>query len=146
MNKKYWIGSIAFLGAIFIPSTLLAQNTNWVTMLDRTASKELKGYTLKKPAPMRTGELTAKGTIELPVRLRQGQKYGFVGLSDKMNNDVDLQLRDADGNVVDQDDDSDGTAIVVFNPPTSGAYDLVVSMYSCQKTSCNYAVGAYNKK
>jgi hypothetical protein len=146
MNKKFWIGSIAFLAAISIPSTLLAQNANWVAMLDKTASKELKGYQAKKPAPMRTGELTAQGTIELPVRLRQGQKYGFVGLSDKMNNDVDLQLLDQDGNVVDEDDDSDGTAIVVFNPPTNGAYDLVVKMYSCKKASCNYAVGAYNKK
>lgn len=148
MNKKHRIQAAVALvigTTLLVPVAAFAQAQTMVRLMDATARSGLRGYTRIANVRPRTGMLEPGGQIELSFRLRKGQKYGFVGVGDDNANDVDLSIVDANGDVIDVDEEEDATAWLAYTAESDGIYDVVVKMYDCQDTECGYALGAYKK-
>lgn len=151
MNRKNrLIAALAFLigTTLLVPATAFAQSNVsglMTRLLDTTAKQSVKGYTRPGNVRPRMGKLEQNSQIEMSFRLRQGQKYGFVAVCDQNCNDIDLGLVDADGQLIEEDVDSDETAAIVYTAEETGVYDLAVIMPSCDQTECAYAVGVYRK-
>lgn len=141
-SKLRTVAAIAVGSFMLLPVAAQAQTV--VRYMNTIARQELPQYGL---ANTRSGVLEPGSTVELSFRLRAGQKYGFVAVCDDVNcNDIDLELLDASGNVLDTDVSTDDYAVVVYDPGTTIVHDLKVIMYGCSNPSgCQYSVGAYRR-
>ncbi len=131
--------------ALLLPAASIAQPTvNITRLLDQIAGQEL-GKRYKRSITPRFGFLEPASNVELSFRLTQGGRYGFVAVGDDNVTDIDLQLVDQDGNMVDEDINVDNFAAVTFDPQQNGVYDLRVIMFGCQVSDCQYAAGVYKR-
>ena len=69
--------------------------------------------------------------------------YHFIGVCDQDCQDLDLYLRDGDGNLIDSDTSPDDTPIVTVTPKYDGNFRLYVKMVRCVTSPCRWAVGSY---
>lgn len=67
--------------------------------------------------------LDAGDRANMGTYLRRGRTYVFIARSAR-GVDIDLQLTDADGDVVEEDRDHDGRPVMVYRPRRSGQYTL----------------------
>ena len=79
-------------------------------------------------------------TISIP--LSGGSSFQVVGMCDTACGDLNLQILDSSGSVVDKDELADDFPIVSVS--NSGTYTLRVSMVKCTG-SCAYAIKAFKK-
>lgn len=76
----------------------------------------------------------------LEFRLHAGYTYRFDGVCDNDCPDLDLELSDASGYLVDEDTDADAFPYVSVTPGWTGPFFLRVIMYSCDEAPCAYGV------
>lgn len=76
------------------------------------------------------------------VTLRGGVEYTFVGACDRDCSDLDLQLFDQNGNLIDQDVLTDDVPVVSVTPEWTGRFSLKVIMASCSVSPCVYRIVA----
>jgi len=93
----------------------------------------------------RTGSLDEDERESVTLSLQSGTDYMLVGVCDQDCSDLDLRLRDPNGNEVDEDIELDDTPIVSITPSRPGDYSLQVIMVSCSTEPCFYGVGVYGK-
>jgi hypothetical protein len=74
------------------------------------------------------------------VRLQRGVEYRFAGRCDGDCFDVDLVLRDANGNELISDRDFDPTPAFTFRAPYTGEYVVELVLADCRARRCQ--VGA----
>ncbi|MEM1030754.1 MAG: hypothetical protein AAGN82_10410 [Myxococcota bacterium] len=55
-----------------------------------------------------------------------GKKYVFVGAASDAKTDIDLQVRNAEGKLLAQDNQDDGLPVVVFTPPETATYTITL--------------------
>lgn len=148
MNKRNRIKvAIALLiGSVFIfPAASFAQNRLMIRLLDTVAKQSLNGYTRPKNFNPRMGNLEQEKEIAMNFKLTKGKNYGFAAVCDSGCNDIDVSLKDAKGQVIQEDNGEEDTAVVKYSPKKSGVYYLSVVMPSCEETDCAYGVGVYRK-
>lgn len=81
----------------------------------------------------------------LNINLRSGTSYAFVGVCDEDCRDIDLQVYDENGNLVDSDTDTDDYPMVRVNPRWSGRFRVKVTMANCTASTCYYGVGVFGR-
>jgi hypothetical protein len=81
----------------------------------------------------------------LNINLRSGISYAFVGVCDEDCRDIDLQVYDENGNLVDSDTDTDDYPMVRVNPRWSGRFRVKVTMANCTASTCYYGVGVFGR-
>ncbi len=64
------------------------------------------------------------------IPLTGGTEYAFIAGGDDDVNDLDIELRDADGDVVAKDVENDSNPVVVFTPKEDGKYKVVMKLVS----------------
>lgn len=133
--------------AFLVPAVTLAANQNRVMtrLLDTVAKQSLKGYTRPNNAIPRMGTLDEGNQIAIPIKLSKGKKYGFAAVCDASCNDIDLSLKDANGEEIGVDNGEQETAVVKYTADKTGQYYLAVDMASCNEAECAYGVGLYRK-
>lgn len=148
MKNQIRVAIALIIGSTFIvPAVTLAAATNqnklMVRLLSQVAKKSFKNYT--QPANPRMGYLDEGNQIEIPIKLSKGKNYGFAAVCDEDCNDVDLSLKDANGQVIQEDIDDKDTAVVKYTAKNTGRYYLSVDMAACNEVECGYGVGLYRK-
>ena len=93
----------------------------------------------------RTGWLSNGASTSYRVSLVQGTEYTFRGTCDGDCSDLDLELEDANGRLVDSDYDPDDVPIVGIEPSRTGWFRVRVIMASCSENPCGYAVGRFGR-
>ena len=66
------------------------------------------------------------------VKLEAGVDYRFLAAGDNDARDVDLDIRDPDGNTVAVDDKTDPEAVVNYSPTKTGIYTVRIRLYESQ--------------
>lgn len=74
------------------------------------------------------------------IDLVGGRDYRFVGKCDADCSDLDFQLYDAAGTLLDSDLLSDDVPVISVSPTRSGTYRLRVTMASCSVALCGWGV------
>lgn len=69
--------------------------------------------------------------------------YNFVGVCDQDCSDLDLYLRDDQGNLIDSDTQPDDHPVVSVTPKYNGTFRVYVNMVRCSNAPCRWAVGSY---
>jgi hypothetical protein len=86
-------------------------------------------------------DLVATGASEtVTVALLAGRDYRFVGKCDTDCSDLDFQLYDAAGTLLDSDLLRDDVPVISVSPARSGTYRLRVTMASCSVALCGWGV------
>lgn len=75
--------------------------------------------------------------------LEAGTSYMIMATCDEDCEDLDLELYDADGNLLAYDSAVDPTPMVSFTPDYSGPYTVDVIMYACSTPACYQAVDVF---
>jgi hypothetical protein len=100
------------------------------------------------PAPPSSTPLELSGMLEHGyyrihnVTLRSGVEYTFVGACDRDCSDLDLQLFDENGNLIDEDLLRDDVPVVSVTPEWTGRFHVKVIMASCSISPCGYTIVA----
>ena len=91
------------------------------------------------------GQLRDNTQTNIGLNLRSGATYKLVGVCDSDCGDLDLQLLDSNGNVIDTDVEYDDYPVVSVTPRWSDRFVIRVGMPSCNATYCNYGVGVFGR-
>lgn len=89
------------------------------------------------------GGLGPRQSQRFTLMLRAGQDYRIVGVCDDRCDDLDLRLRDPNGEVVGQDVLEDSVPVIHARPQITGQYAVEVAMLRCRVETCWYAVNVY---
>jgi hypothetical protein len=102
-----------------------------LTRLITTANKD--GFKLQEDAFSFGGAWLKQGKKNwvtlYTVDLQEGMSYRFIAAGDDDALDVDLEVQDADGNVVARDVKTDPTAVVDYSPKTAGKYSVRIRLF-----------------
>jgi hypothetical protein len=77
------------------------------------------------------------------VRLRRRVSYTIIGVCDLDCDDLDLFAYDENGNLVDEDIETDDIPILSITPRWTGEFRIRVDMYSCTVNPCWYGFHIY---
>ncbi|MGE0828577.1 MAG: hypothetical protein AB7O04_04410 [Hyphomonadaceae bacterium] len=102
-----------------------------------------QGY-MQDGQPFR-GQLNVGQVQSVPAQLQGGVEYRVVGVCDNDCGDLDLQLRDANGNVLVQDNATDPMPVLTVPAHAGGSYSVDVRMYACTQQPCYFAVVLYGR-
>ncbi|WP_407539561.1 hypothetical protein Q0M94_15490 [Deinococcus radiomollis] len=79
--------------------------------------------------------------------LLKGNSYKIVGACDNQCSNLDLELRDDNGNLIERDNASDDIPIVEVTPRRDGKFTLKVIMSDCSSSAgCVYGVDVYRAR
>ncbi len=85
-------------------------------------------------------------TDAIDFQLEADVEYVVIGVCDTDCDDLDLRLKDENGNVIDEDLASDDFPNVEVTPSWTGRFDLEVVMANCSESYCYYGVAIYGKR
>lgn len=87
------------------------------------------------------GYLATDSQIGSSIPLKAGVQYAIIGGGDDDVTDLDLYLKDADGNIVARDVEKDSNPVVVFKPEEDGKFRVEMKLVSGKTKSsfCCYA-------
>jgi len=85
--------------------------------------------------------------MSVTYTLAKGNTYKIVGVCDNDCSDIDFELRDDNGNLIDSDSAKDDIPIVEVTPIRTGKFTLKVFMQSCSNSvGCVYGVDVYRAR
>jgi hypothetical protein len=90
-----------------------------------------------------TGSLRANGRDTVRLSLAGGRSYAVTATCDADCRDIDLELVDRFGTIVDRDVRADDVPVVNVTPQVDATYRVRVIMASCDQEPCRYAVGVF---
>lgn len=96
--------------------------------------------------PRNVGKLRRRTEAFKTVLLDPKREYIFIAVCDKNCNEVNLIVKDMDGNKITSDATDTPISVVNFKPPTEDRYQVTVRMEKCSAPSCNYGMGVFAKR
>lgn len=84
-----------------------------------------------------------QGEVTIPIVLNARERFNIWGVCDENCVDIDFRLANAAGEVVEVDQLNDAMPLIALNAPTSGTYQLSITMYNCKTDSCKVGVGTF---
>lgn len=90
--------------------------------------------------------LTPNATDSINFELEADVEYVVIGVCDSDCSDLDLRLKDENGNTIDEDFATDDVPIVEVSPAWTGRFDLDVVMANCSESYCYYGVAIFGKR
>jgi hypothetical protein len=91
------------------------------------------------------GQLEDNTQEQVTLELNGGINYSIVGVCDTDCGDIDLELYDENGNVIDSDTMTDSVPVVEVSPQRDGPFTLIVTMPSCTAPYCYYGLGTFGQ-
>lgn len=104
---------------------------------------EARGYAMTHR--IYTGALNTGAQEVVAVELSIGTEYQLMGACDRDCSNVDMIVRDAQGNEVGSDRLADDVPLVGVTPPRSGTYRVTMIMVACREQPCRYGIGIFGK-
>ncbi len=92
-----------------------------------------------------TGSLRDGRSVTFPIQLDPGMEYVFRGTCDRDCSDLDLELLNRNGDVIDSDFALDDVPEVGVRTQSGGWFRVRVTMASCSIEPCAYAVGTFGR-
>ncbi len=93
----------------------------------------------------RVGSLNTDQSFAVSINLQAGTEYRLVGVCDQDCFDLDLVLKDPDGEEVGSDILEDAIPLVAYVADTTGEYQVEVIMIACGLEPCSYRLAAFAK-
>ena len=85
--------------------------------------------------------------ITVTYTLLKGNSYKIMGACDNECTDLDLELRDDNGNLIQLDNASDDIPVVEVTPRRDGKFTVKVSMRDCSNSvGCVYGMAVYRAR
>ncbi|MEM6879035.1 MAG: hypothetical protein AAF544_10775 [Bacteroidota bacterium] len=125
-------GTIMSLGA----QSVVQSQLNYI-------SSSAQGEGLRLMENERTFSLNDDRSQIETVNLQAGVPYRIYGVCDQDCEDLDLILRDAYGNEIVRDQQTDDVPIITASVRNSGPYQLEVKMYECTIEPCGVGIAVY---
>lgn len=148
--KPQILSSIAISFAITLNSSVMArqldQYEQQVENQLQGAIKTAKGDGYQLLFPRNVGKLRRRTEAFKTVLLDPKQEYIFIAVCDQNCNEVNLIVKDMNGNKITFDATDTPIAVVNFKPPKEDRYQLTVRMEKCSALSCNYGMGVFAKR
>jgi hypothetical protein len=120
VNQVYWPEAEALqhsLNAVFEKGNLMVA---------------ISGMEWRPGLCLASARVPAGESVALNVQLRANYNYSFIGAVDEAGRDVDFFLRDARGQVVAADEETDDSPIIKYRPLQDGTYQLQLHLVSSQ--------------
>jgi len=103
-------------------------------LVRRRASALEEGY---RPEGTLLGGSTANRASDVQtVSLEGGVEYSIIAVCGQECLDIDLEIKSAADSTLAQDASPNDWPTLTFTAPTTGAYDLTLTMYRCQAPTC----------
>jgi hypothetical protein len=142
-------------GIILLLSTTLSKNVSARPLdeFEKVVDNQLQGVIQKEIGsgyhlvfPQSVGRLAGEAEAPFTLLLNANEEYQFAAVCDQDCNDVDLILKDENGNEVKSDIALNDAPVISFTPPTEAKYKVIVKMHDCADPSyCNFAMGVFTK-
>ncbi|NJB87719.1 3-deoxy-D-manno-octulosonic-acid transferase [Lewinella marina] len=101
----------------------------------------LSGAEWRSGLCLAVAELERGGTVSLDLPLEGGTKYLIVGAAESSAADIDVLLRDGNGEVVEQDTETDKTPVVEIWVDSTAIYTVQVQLLSGQDSTAFVSLG-----
>lgn len=108
--------------------------------IDVAAEENTRGFTAVAGVEDEVVALQPTQTHTWTVQLQQGQTYRIIGGCDEECTDMDFELVDTTGKIIERDTLLDAFPIINVEPTTTGAYTVRFIMKTCTVAPC-YAAG-----
>ena len=117
-------------------------NTVWEQIQENHDENIAMGYSMKNYF---IGKIGSSDENTYNFNLRSGKRYLIEGVCDEDCEDLDLYISDAKGNELDRDLAVDNSPLLFFEPPSSGRYEIKVSMFACNVEPCYFGLSIFEK-
>lgn len=108
--------------------------------IDDAAAENTQGFTAVTGVEDEVVALQPTQTHAWTVQLQQGRTYRIIGGCDNECTDMDFELLDTTGKIIERDTLPDSFPILNVSPTTTGAYTVRFIMKTCTVAPC-YAAG-----
>lgn len=113
--------------------------------IDKAAEENTQGFTAVTGVEDEVVALQPTQTHIWTVQLQRGQTYRVIGGCDNECTDMDFELLDATGKIVERDTLPDSFPIINISPPANGAYTVRFVMKTCTIGPCYAAARLYHQ-
>ena len=139
--------ALAAATALILPAVAMADHFEH-TVRKQLAEfeKSVAGQGLALTHDLLVDQLEPETRDTLTLTLDKGITYALVGVCDDDCADLDLQLLDDKGKLVDSDELEDDTPVVAVLPARTAEYTLHVDMVDCDADTCFYGLAVYGKE
>lgn len=148
--KPQIFGAIALVFGITLNGSAIArqldQYEQQVENQLQGAIKTIKGDGYQLSFPRNVGKLKQRTEAFKTVLLYPNREYIFLAVCDKNCNDLNVIVKDMNGNKITSDTTDTPISLVNFKPPTEDRYQVTVRMEKCAAPSCNYGMGIFAKR
>ncbi len=148
--KPQIFGAIALVFGITLNGSAIArqldQYEQQVENQLQGAIKTIKGDGYQLSFPRNVGKLKQRTEAFKTVLLYPNREYIFLAVCDKNCNDLNVIVKDMNGNKITSDTTDTPISLVNFKPPTEDRYQVTVRMEKCTAPSCNYGMGIFAKR
>jgi hypothetical protein len=90
-------------------------------------------------------EIGNGGYDDIEVNLQKGQSYAMTGSCDQDCGDLDLEIYDDNGNLIDSDIELDDFPILSVQPRWNAHFTIRAKMEHCSNAPCRYGIGIFGK-
>jgi hypothetical protein len=118
--------------------------TGLVRMQLDSAVVLMRQTSFTQEGPFRGGALADGGVATVQIDFRAGRSYIVMAVCDGDCEDLDLELHDPAGDLVDSDFELDDVPMVATETTAAGRYSVVVSMASCSVNPCAYGLAVFS--
>ena len=137
--------AMAACAAVLVAAPAHAQSWGEVVTAQLDAVTEaLGGDDITPTRRPLTGGLDAGETEDVTVSFSGRGTFLLVGVCDQDCSDLDLELYDPSGRLLDSDVADDDVPVLAVEISRPGNYRLRVKMITCSVEPCNYGVGVYS--
>ena len=91
------------------------------------------------------GALDGSATDSWSFNLTKGTQYLVIGACDTDCSDIDITVKDADGDVVGSDTTDDDVPVVRFTATSNSTYTIDTKMYTCTSNPCFFGFGIFRQ-
>ena len=91
------------------------------------------------------GQLAEDGVEQIPLMVMAGVEYAVVGGCDSDCSDLDLEIRDGFGNLLDADYELDDQPGVYATALSAGSFNIFVDMIECSTGFCYYGLAVFTR-
>jgi len=140
---------IPMLGAAFALATLPAvseaqshANLVWDQLKREYDSNQSQGFSARNYI---LGRMNDDASDTWSFTLTAGMTYKFWGACDGDCSDLDIELQDDNGNVLESDVLDDDNPIVEYRAKKSGTFKVKVTMASCNTNPCYWGFAIFQK-
>ena len=113
--------------------------------IDDAAAQNTQGFTAVTGVEDEVVALQPTQTHTWAVQLQRGQTYRIIGGCDNECTDMDFELIDPTGKIIERDTLPDSFPIINVMPASSGAYTVRFMMKTCTVAPCYAAARLYHQ-